>query len=90
MKISKEKELLTVNVIQYNHKIEKLLQEMVMLREECINLDKNGFINQREILSRNKMNIRVINSAINMINHNKIQLWMIDEKAIEENINNRK
>jgi hypothetical protein len=76
---------LTVNIIQYNHKIEKLLRDMSAMIQECVDID-NLFEGQRELLSRNKMNIRVINSAIKMIDNNKLRLWMIDEKSLENKI----
>jgi hypothetical protein len=34
------------------------------------------------------MNIRVINSAIKMMDNNKLQLWMIDDNAIVEKVKN--
>lgn len=90
LKVNKEKEELTVDIIQYNHKIEKLLQQMSLMIHECDNIDKSKFVFQRELLSRNRMNMRVINSAIKMIHDNKLQLWMIDDKAIEDKVKNEK
>lgn len=87
IKVNKAKEDLTVNIIQYNHKLERLLQEMSKTIQECINID-SLFLNQRELSSRNKMNIRVINSAIKMLDNNKIKLYMIDDKSLEEKVKN--
>lgn len=85
LKKNKLKEKLTVQIIQYNHKIERLLQEMSKMIKECSDMEgDNSFLTQRELVSRNKMNIRVINSAIKMIDNNKLQLWMIDDKYLEE------
>lgn len=87
LKVNKAKEELTVDIIQYNHKIEKLLQEMSKMIKDCMNIDSK-FVNQRELLSRNKMNIRVINSAIKMLDNNKIKLYMIDDKFLEDKVKN--
>ena len=87
LQLNKAKEELTVNIIQYNHKIEKLLQDMSAMIQECINID-SAFNGQRELSSRNKMNIRVINSAIKMMDNNKLRLWMINEKELEDKVKN--
>ena len=87
LKVNKAKEELTVDIIQYNHKIEKVLQEMSKMIKDCMNIDSK-FVNQRELLSRNKMNIRVINSAIKMLDNNKIKLYMIDDKSLEDKVKN--
>jgi hypothetical protein len=58
---------------------------MSAMIQECINID-SAFNGQRELSSRNKMNIRVINSAIKMMDNNKLRLWMINEKELEDNI----
>lgn len=88
IKVNKEKEELTVDIIQYNHKMESLLQQMALMIQECDKIDKSKFSFQRELLSRNRMNIRVINSAIKMMDNNKLQLWMIDDNAIVEKVKN--
>lgn len=87
IKVNKAKEDLSVNIIQYNHKIKDILQRMSVMIQECIDSDKS-FNGQRELLSRNKMNIRVLNSAIKMLDNNQLQLWMIDDKSLEEKVKN--
>lgn len=87
LKINKAKEDLSVQIIQYNHKIKDVLQKMSVMIQECMDSDKS-FVGQRELLSRNKMNIRVLNSAIKMLDNNQLQLWMIDEKTLEEKVKN--
>lgn len=88
VKINKEKQELTIDIIQYNHKMDNLLKQMALMMQECDKIDKLKFTFQRELLSRNKMNMRVINSAIKMIDNNKLQLWMIDENVLEEKVKN--
>jgi hypothetical protein len=68
--------------------MESLLQQMALMIQECDKIDKSKFSFQRELLSRNRMNIRVINSAIKMMDNNKLQLWMIDDNAIVEKVKN--
>lgn len=83
LKINKRKEELTVNVIQYNRTMEQFKKDTQDMLVNCSKL-ASSFTNQRELMARSKMVERVLVSALNMINNNKLQLWMIDDNAIED------
>ena len=84
-KIAKAKSDMTVGVIQYNHAIDKMMQGMGEALRACRALSEK-FGTQRELLARARMNERVINSSLKMMANNKLQLWMIDDRGLEEGI----
>lgn len=81
--INIKKEKLTVQLIQQNKLIDKLLKNMNQTLQEY-HKNENNFNGQRELIARVKMTERILYSSINMISQNKLKLWMIDEKALEE------
>lgn len=83
-KINKAKEQLTVNVIQYNHIIEKLKKSILQSVSNCELISKKHFNNQRELIARKRMTQRVLNSTLKMLDNNKLYLWMIDEEIIKQ------
>lgn len=83
-KINKAKEQLTVNVIQYNHIIEKLKKSILQSMSNCELISKKHFNNQRELIARKRMTQRVLNSTLKMLDNNKLYLWMIDEEIIKQ------
>jgi len=84
-KVAREKSDISANVIRHNQALKKLVDEMKNVIDECSSFAAN-FRNQRELQARAKMTERVLNSSIRMINGNKLQLWMIDDRLIEEDV----
>ena len=84
-RIAKAKSDMSVSVIQYNHAIDKMMQGMGDALRACRALSEK-FGTQRELLARTRMNERVINSSLKMVANNKLQLWMIDDRGLEEGI----
>jgi len=84
-KVAKTKSDLSVMVIKHNKATEKLLQDLQAALVACRTLSTQ-FGNQRELLARSRMTERVINSSLKMIASNKLALWMINEKEIEEGL----
>ena len=84
-KIAKAKSDMSVTVIQYNHAIDKMMQGMSDALKACKALSAQ-FGTQRELMARTRMNERVINSSLKMVANNKLQLWMIDDRGLEEGI----
>ena len=81
-RISRRKADMTVNVIKHNQAIDKLIKEMLNGLRDCLAISKD-FEGQRMLFSRAKMQERVLNAALKMISQNKLQLWMIDDSALE-------
>jgi hypothetical protein len=81
LKISKAKELMTVNVIQHNKVFDKLRNQ---LKDALIvaNTDNEKFINQRELYMRNKMLERTLASCLRLVEQNRLQFYMIDENTL--------
>lgn len=84
-RIARAKSDMSVSVIQYNHAIDKMMQSMGDALKACHALSER-FGTQRELLARTRMNERVINSSLKMVANNKLQLWMIDDRGLEEGI----
>lgn len=84
-KINKLKEQLTVDVIQYNHIMQKLKTNILQSLVLCNNIsEKPSFMNQRDLIARKRMSERVLNATLKMIDNNKLYLWMIDEQSLKE------
>ena len=84
LKISKAKELVTVDIIKHNKVFNKLtnqLKEALVVAEN----DSKTFANQRELYMRNKMLERTIASCLRLIEQNRLQFYMIDENSLEIN-----
>lgn len=84
-RIAKAKSDMSVNVIQYNHAIDKMMQSMGEAMRMCRALSEK-FGTQRELMARARMNERVMNSSLKMLANNRLQLWMIDDRGLEEGI----
>lgn len=84
-RIAKAKSDMSVSVIQYNHAIDKMMQGMGEAMRMCRALSEK-FGTQRELMARTRMNERVMNSSLKMLANNKLQLWMIDDRGLEEGI----
>lgn len=84
-RIAKAKSDMSVNVIQYNHAIDKMMHGMGEAMRMCRALSEK-FGTQRELMARARMNERVMNSSLKMLANNKLQLWMIDDRGLEEGI----
>lgn len=76
---------MTVKVIQYNHVIDEVASSInsAIAKAQKISVD---FGNQRELLSRSRMTERVIGASLKMLSNNKLQLWMINDREIEEGL----
>ena len=81
--ISRRKSDMTVSIIQHNQVISKVIRQMAEALAEC-ERNSAAFDGQRMLLARVKMQERVLNSALRMMEQNKIQFWMIDDAALEE------
>lgn len=81
--INKKLADLSVIVIQQNKEIEKLLKSMMQSLNMC-NENMNKYKSQRELLARTEMTRRVIYSSINMLEKNKLRLYMIDENSLND------
>ena len=81
--INKKRADLSVIVIQQNKEIEKLLKNMIQSLNMC-NENMNKYKSQRELLARTEMTRRVIYSSINMLEKNKLRLYMIDENSLND------
>lgn len=82
LKISKAKELMTVNVIRHNRTFDRLtnqLKEALAVAEK----DENTFQNQRELYMRNKMLTRTVASCLRLVEQNRLQFYMIDENSLD-------
>lgn len=84
-RIARAKSDLSVSVIQYNHAIDRMMGKMEEALRECRALAAK-FASQRELSARSKMTDRVINSSLKMVANNRLQLWMIDDRGLEEGI----
>ena len=84
-RIARAKSDLSVSVIQYNHAIDRMMGKMEEALRECRALAAK-FASQRELSARSKMTDRVINSSLKMVASNRLQLWMIDDRGLEEGI----
>ena len=84
-KVAKVKSNLSVSLIQHNKATEKLVKSLEEALVACKELSVK-FGNQRELLARSRMTERVINSSLKMIANNKLQLWMINDREIEEGL----
>lgn len=84
--LNKLKETLTVNVIQYNHIIQRLKKNILQSMNQCQKSSGQLFQNQRELSARKRMTNRVLNSTLKMLDNNKLQLWMIDEQELRRGI----
>ena len=84
-RLAKARSGMSIDVIQYNHVMKKLIGEMEKSLDACKQY-VSKFGNQRQLVVRSKMTERVISSAIRLLSNNKLQLWMIDDKQIEEGI----
>ena len=76
---------LTVAVIRHNKAMEKLARSLDEALRACKE-DMARFGNQRELLARSRMSERVINSSLKMIEGHRLQLWMINDREIEEGL----
>lgn len=83
-KINMKKQQLTVDVIQYNHIMQKLKRSIVQSLGACNDISQKSFTNQRNLIARKMMSERVLNAALKMIDNNKLYLWMIDEQSLKE------
>lgn len=83
--IDRAKSDMTVKVIQYNHVIDEVASSInsAIAKAQKISVD---FGNQRELLSRSRMTERVIGASLKMLSNNKLQLWMINDREIEEGL----
>ena len=83
--IDRAKSDMTVKVIQYNHAIDGIISSIngAFAKAQEISV---GFGNQRELLSRSRMTERVIGASLKMLSNNKLQLWMINDREIEEGL----
>lgn len=84
-KVAKAKSDISVNLIQHNKATEKLVKSLEEALASCRALSVK-FGNQRELLARSRMTERVINSSLKMISSNRLALWMINDREIEEGI----
>lgn len=86
MKISKAKEVMTVNIIKHNRTFDRLTTQLKEALVVASN-DSNTFADQRELYMRNKMLERTVASCLRLIEQNRLQFYMIDENSlnIEEN-----
>ena len=84
-KVAKAKSDISVNLIQYNKATEKIVKSLEEARVACKALSPK-FGNQRELLARSRMTERVIVSSLKMIANNRLALWMINDREIEEGI----
>ena len=84
-KVAKAKSDISVNLIQYNKATEKIVKSLEEALVACKALSSK-FGNQRELLARSRMTERVIVSSLKMIANNKLALWMINDREIEEGI----
>ena len=84
-KVAKAKSDISVNLIQYNKATEKIVKSLEEALAACKALSPK-FGNQRELLARSRMTERVIVSSLKMIAGNKLALWMINDREIEEGI----
>ena len=80
--ISKKKSDMSVKIIQHNQVITKVIRQMAEALAEC-ERNSAAFNGQRVLLARAKMQERVLNSALRMMEQNKMQFWMIDDAALE-------
>jgi hypothetical protein len=84
-KVAKVKSDISVNLIQRNKAPEKLVKSLEDALATCKVLSPK-FGNQRELLARSRMTERVIVSSLKMIANNRLALWMITDREIEEGI----
>ena len=84
-KVAKAKSDISVNLIQHNKATEKLVKSLEEALATCKAISPK-FGNQRELLARSRMTERVIVSSLKMIASNKLALWMINDREIEEGI----
>ena len=82
-RIRKAKADMTVKVIQQNQAVDQLVKDIEKTMITCKDIGA-AYDGQRELVARTNMMLRVMASAIGMLQTNKLKLWMIDEKAIEE------
>ena len=85
-KIAKRKSDITVSVLKHNQAMKQLVDSMNAALTACKET-LSKLTNQRELIARTKMTERVLNSSIRLMTGNKLQLWMIDERGIEEEMN---
>ena len=86
-RLAKARSGMSIDVIQYNHVMKKLIGEMEKSLDACKQY-VSKFGNQRQLVTRSKMTERVINSAIRLLNNNKLQLWMIDDGVLDDEMEN--
>ena len=84
-KVARRKSDISASVIRHNMAMKKLVDSINDTLDACRELSAN-FGNQRELVARARMTERVLNSSIRMINGNKLQLWMIDDRSIDDDI----
>ncbi len=82
-RISRRKSDLTVQIIKYKHATDKMTAQLLDCLRECIGLSKS-FEGQRMLFARAKMQERVMNAALKAMSQNGLQLWMIDDHALED------
>lgn len=82
MKTAKAKQIMTVNVIQQNKQIKRLTDEMKKTMNILMGSEQK-FATQKELYARIKMMQRVIASGINLLEKNKLQLYMINDNTLE-------
>lgn len=83
--IARAKSDMTVKVIQYNRAIDEVVSNINNALAKARGISA-GFGNQRELLARSRMAERVINASLKMLSSNKLQLWMINDREIEEGL----
>jgi len=81
IKRSKEKEEITVAIIQYNKVFGRLSDE---IKKAIITIQNSGekFSSQNALQSRIKLVERVMLSTLKFIDQNKLQFYMIDENTL--------
>lgn len=82
LKISKAKELMTVDIIKHNRVFDKLANQLKDALVTAGN-DNKTFANQRELYMRNKMLERTVLSCLKLLEQNRLQFYMIDENALD-------
>ena len=81
LKKGKEKEELTVEIIQYNKIFDRLLNE-IQRAMVASSIAGQKFNSQRMLQIRVKIVERVLSSTIKFISQNKLHLYMIDENLL--------
>ena len=85
LKIGKKREELTISVIQCNKLLNNMQKQLADCYKQC-NVFLQGFQSQPELTTRCNMVLRLLTSCTKMLGQQKMQLWMINEDAIEREV----